>query len=395
MNLYQTYRKYNFIFFACLLFQIFAVASFNALVDPYVVFDSPKLVGFNKVKKETHNHARLFKAREAIRIRPQTVFLGFSRTEFGLDPDHPAFRDRQPAYNLALPGANMYEARRYFDHAIYLNPDLSLVVIGVDFMMFTTFDEVKPDFKEERLETKNIIKTDLLEALFSLDAVISSLKTIKVNILAPNDVGFYYPNGLRDPEFFKRHIFPGISNQGRFKKFLQEDLASLNQSMNNHDESIISTAYLDELKKVVETCRRKNIEIKLFISPVHVSLWEARRLLNVWRSFEAWKRELVKIAPVWDFSGYNSITTEAIGKEDMKNYIDPSHYTKEVGDLMLNRMFNVNQETVPQDFGVLMTAENIGEHLEQIERQRTKWIQEHPEMLEYVKRFLPKIRAKK
>ncbi|KOR35601.1 MULTISPECIES: hypothetical protein [Planktothricoides] len=388
MKLYQTYQKYNLILFVCLLSQILAIVSFNVIVDPYVVFNSPKIVGFNKVKKETHSHARLFKAMEAIRVRPQTVFLGFSRTEFGLDPAHPAFRDRQPAYNLALPGANMYEARRYFDHAIYLNPDLNLVVIGVDFMMFTTFDEIKPDFKEERLETKNIVATDLLDVLFSLDAVFGSLKTIKANILSPNDVGFYYPNGLREPEFFKKHIFGGISNQGRFKKFLQEDLASLRKSMNNY-QPIISTAYLNDLKKVVEICREKNIKIKLFISPVHVSLWESRRLLNVWPSFEEWKRELVKIAPVWDFSGYNSITTEPIGQEDMKNYIDPSHYTKEVGDLILNRMFDVNQETVPQDFGVLVTDKNIEEHLKQIERQRAKWIQEDPEMLKYVETFVP------
>lgn len=387
MELEQNYRKYILIFLIFLLFQVGIVVFFNALVDPYVVFNSPKIVGFNKVKKETHSHARLFKAMAAIRVRPKTVFLGFSRTEFGMDPDHPALRDRQPAYNLALPGANMYETKRYFDHAIYLNPDLNLVIIGVDFTMFTSFDDVKPDFKEERLETENITRTDLLEALFSLDAVISSLKTIKANILSPNDVGFYYANGLRDPEFFKKHIFPGISNQGRFKNFLQEDLATLRQRMNN-DQPIISSAYLNDLKQVVEICRAKNIDIKLFISPVHVSLWEAWHLVNISPHIEEWKRELVKIAPVWDFSGYNSITTEAIGKKDMKNYIDPSHYTKEVGDLILNKMFGVNLETVPPDFGVLLTEQNIEEQLQHLAAQRSLWLAKHPEMLEYVKKFI-------
>ncbi|GFZ91240.1 hypothetical protein [Okeania sp. KiyG1] len=74
-------------------------------------------------------------------------------------------------------------------------------------------------------------------------------------------------------------------------------------------------------------CQENNIKLILFISPSHATQWEAIRATGEWSTFEEWKREVVKITPVFDFSGYNTITTEPI-HNDMENYRDNSHYTK-------------------------------------------------------------------
>ena len=92
----------------------------------------------------------------------------------------------------------------------------------------------------------------------------------------------------------------------------------------------------------------------------------------MWSDFENWKREIVAITPVWDFSGYNSITTEPVAK-GMKNYLDSSHYSSEVGNLILNRLFNYQEETVTADFGILITQENIQSHLDLILVEQTSW----------------------
>ncbi len=91
----------------------------------------------------------------------------------------------------------------------------------------------------------------------------------------------------------------------------------------------------------------------------------------------------MKIAPVWSFSGYNSITTEPIS-ENLKNYIDPSHYRSEVGDLVLNRILEYNDEKVPDDFGVLLTPENIESHIEQVRSDREAWAKKHPDEVKLV-----------
>jgi len=39
---------------------------------------------------------------------------------------------------------------------------------------------------------------------------------------------------------------------------------------------------------------------------------EVIRVTGLWQEFEQWERELTEMAPVWDFSGYNSITSKSI-----------------------------------------------------------------------------------
>ena len=80
---------------------------------------------------------------------------------------------------------------------------------------------------------------------------------------------------------------------------------------------------------------------------------------------------MVAITPVWDFSGYNSITTQPI-KPVMNNYVDNSHYSPPIGAFVLNRVLSHNVEQVPKDFGVLMTPDNIEQHLANIGSDRTE-----------------------
>ncbi|NEQ87322.1 MAG: hypothetical protein F6K26_47080, partial [Moorea sp. SIO2I5] len=117
--------------------------------------------------------------------------------------------------------------------------------------------------------------------------------------------------------------------------------------------------------------------------------WESLRVSGLWPELEKWKSRLVEITAVWDFSGYNSITTEAIG-EGMKNYWDSSHYREEVGDLILNRLFSYQSQTVPEDFGVLITPENVESHLGKIRNERESWAENNPDLVQLVEDLNPK-----
>ncbi|NET72339.1 MAG: hypothetical protein F6K62_15805, partial [Sphaerospermopsis sp. SIO1G2] len=102
--------------------------------------------------------------------------------------------------------------------------------------------------------------------------------------------------------------------------------------------------------------------------------------------FENWKKKLVELTPVWDFSGYNSITTEKL-QDVMENYADSSHYTKPVGDLVLNRILGYQADQVPTDFGVLLTPENIESHLAKIRADREKWVKNNQDELQLVQKL--------
>ena len=58
----------------------------------------------------------------------------------------------------------------------------------------------------------------------------------------------------------------------------------------------ISESFLNDLKEVVRQCREREIELKIFISPTHVTELELLRLAGLWPLVEQWKQEIVKIA---------------------------------------------------------------------------------------------------
>jgi hypothetical protein len=55
--------------------------------------------------------------------------------------------------------------------------------------------------------------------------------------------------------------------------------------------------------------------------------------------------------------------------------------------LVLNRLFDYQSGTVPDDFGILITSDNIESHLAQIRSQREVWAAQNPEVVEMVQRW--------
>ncbi len=379
----KSYRRYSLYLLGLFLIQSVFFSGFNLLIDPYGIFKSPAMVGINRIKPEKRKQVRLFKAIAVSRLRPQMVFLGSSRTEFGLGTSHPVLQPFQPAYNLAIPAPNMYEVRRYLEHAI-ANNQLQQVVLGIDFFMFNVFLPNTPDFNENRLEKTEITLQDTINSIYSIDVLLASLVTVRHNQQKPNGLDYFHPDGSRTEN--RDIIFGNQPMREIMRAGLQQNTFLARQNPARRYQ--LSQDHLNELQKIVNLCREHNINLKIFISPAHGTHWESIRVGGFWPVFEQWKREIVKISPIWDFSGYNSITTEPIS-DDMKNYLDSSHYTQEVGKLLLNRIFQTNEEKVPRDFGVLITPENIESHIQKIQQDRAVWAENNPEMVEFVEKLKP------
>jgi hypothetical protein len=174
-----------------------------------------------------------------------------------------------------------------------------------------------------------------------------------------------------------------------FKMMLNNYLSNPSYYSHYH----FSQELLNNFKTTVNLCKQHNIDLKIFISPVHAAQLEAIRVAGIWSIFEQWKREISKVMPVWDFSDYNSITTEPISN-DMKNFFESVHYRKEVGDLILNRIFHYHEETVPDDFGILLTAGNSESHLEKIRADREEWAKKNPDVVNLVQDLKRKLEEK-
>jgi hypothetical protein len=365
------YRRYNCIFLLTALLPLLSVGIFNIAVDPYGIYDTFSISRFNQYKPDKWKHQRLFKAVDITRIKPVTIFLGSSRTNLGLNPDYTTLKDRQPAYNLGLNGANTYETLRYLQHAIKNQKDLKLVILGLDFIMFNQDLGNQTGFEESRLEKQSLTGRDFINTAFSFDALSLSEKTFKANKNS-FDRDIYYPNG-----FMRLGRSQTDRNLSEFKK-------SIGVYFNVHSDYKLSQAYLGDLREIVRLCRENNITLIAFISPAHVTQIEAIYAARQWQLLEQWKREVVKILPVWDFSDYNSITTEPIS-EKMHHYIDSSHYKEAIGNSILDRILSRNKEKIPQDFGVYLTPENIEAQLTKLKRERDRWARQYPDEVELVR----------
>jgi hypothetical protein len=102
--------------------------------------------------------------------------------------------------------------------------------------------------------------------------------------------------------------------------------------------------------------------------------------------------------PLWDFSVYNQFTTEPIPKTGdtetaMQWYWDSSHYKKELGDIMLDKIFHYHESgrIVPDNFGILLTSENIDDHLQKIRADRQHYRDTHPDDIAEIEELADKL----
>jgi hypothetical protein len=82
---------------------------------------------------------------------------------------------------------------------------------------------------------------------------------------------------------------------------------------------------------------------------------------------------------LWDFSGYNSVTTEPVATP-MQYYWDSSHFTERVGGWILTRVMGGTETgQIPADFGVSLTDENVEAHLAAVRADRDSYVRMHPQ----------------
>ncbi len=394
-------RRYLGIFLGLAAAGYLTVGAFNLVVDPLDVFGMPKIQGFNAVKSDVESHVRLAKALQVRRLKPKTVVVGSSRALLGLDPESAAWpAGSAPVYNLSLYGGYLYEAMRFYQHAL-AQGSVEKAVIAVDMWMFDRVWTVRPGFDETRFLVDADGKPqqpDDLEAfrvLFSLDLLRASLRTVgrqsKKDALAQRPDGFSawrdeaaYPvskGGHRTQFGYMERMFGATAwSPDTAKRWKFGDPADPQPA-------------LEYYRRMISDSYKAGVDAAFVIPPAHARIWETIHAAGLWSEWEAWKRRLVAIAaeeaskagkppfPVWDFSGYNAVTTEDVpagARTAMRYYWDGSHFKARVGDMMLARMFG-NGTAAPADFGVRLTAASMDAAFAATRAARAAYAATHPD----------------
>jgi hypothetical protein len=391
------------------------VSAFNYLIDPYGIYRQV-CFNFNAQKPYASTQIRMVKAYGAKNIRPRSLSLGNSRVDIGLDPLCTAWpEDGKPNYNLGIPGGDLYTSLKYLEYAFNFS-EVRYVVMGLDFMDFPAspayqsrknneMEEFEKRLCSETLCTDNFIYInqrvkDIITSIGSLSATIDSVRTVfNQGSADTTPMGF---NPLKEYDDY-------VHKEGHYSLFLQRDIENarnyIKKSKNLFVNGTNSSPNFDNLKKIIRLCRQKNVHLYFYIHPYHARLNETIKAAGFWSLFEEWKRQIVKIvdeeskekgwhADLWDFSGYNSITTEQVPtrgdtKTKMKWYWEAGHYKKETGDLVLHRIFNNFKLTKDlSDFGILLDSKSLERHLNVIRVDQENYLAQNLETVYEIKELV-------
>ena len=397
-----------------------AVLAVNARIDPYglaAIVASPDEAGVIEGARPG-----IF-WRKALAVRnpmPRTVILGTSRAEFGLDPRHPGFApEYQPVENLALGGVSIEQIRLLLIHANVRSP-LKMAVIGLDMESF--IDQGRADFDPAALlgnpesEPQRFVRLRVGVSRESLAASLARL-SLPEPAAADANVGGKPAEtpAWRIPDEALR-LWDGqrgivwVAEYDNFHSRLRY-LFPKGPSASVWAQDGRRAAAMRSFRELLRYARNHDIELRLFISPVHARYLEWYQRVGWWPLFESWKRALVETIDaeakadgsrpayvLWDFASYHAISTEPVPMigdhaTRMRWYRETSHYAPEVGNLVLDRILGVQaSEPSPLPDG-RMSAATIEQHLSEIRSGAVRYRLSEPnevadldDMLAYLRR---------
>ena len=363
-------KKFLKIVLGLSFFVAILIGGVNYIVDPYGIYKT----NIFQNKPEQDKNIRLAKVVKVEEFKPVSISLGTSRTEYGYDPNHEYFS--KPSYNLAVSAASLYENRLYLEHAIKQG-NLKEVILVADWRMFNDPKMRKLDDFENSFNVENIYKQ-----LFSVDLFISSFKTI----INQKSKSSYLENGQRDWYFNQENI----DKQGGHLKVMNKDekdyYRNSNYKFNSNIYQDTQKSSFEDFRKILELCYQNNIKLDIVFGPSHIRQWEAYDYYQDIETWYKWKKDVVlfveKIADeqektpyrIMDFSVYHELTAETVPtnpKEKMKYHWEASHYKKELGDIVLDRLLDISPY---KDFGVELNIQNIDNHIQNLREDRVKFI---------------------
>jgi hypothetical protein len=344
-------------FFAGLVSLMALVGAINYLIDPFDLWGAPLIAGVNTAK--SFGNIVFLKPLQVEVRHPRTVVLGTSRVQFGIDPRD--FPPDERAYNFGIPAAKLDELKAYAEH-ILAHTQTNKLVIGLDFFAFNDTDRGESSYRKVILGDAALLRAAPV-VLFSQAALERSRHTLADSRKkrVGNDRGdgfslFSMGSGRDAKTEFLAMVARFVAND-----YIYGDYRSFARSMRDY-------------RALLTAARARGVTVVSYISPVHAAFLEAIDCMGLWPTFKAWERELAQVSqefnvPLWDFAGYNEITTTPL-KDGFRTHFDGSHFRPEIGRLVIARIYG---EGEPSTFGIRVDPGNIEAHLAEMEAARERY----------------------
>jgi hypothetical protein len=389
------------------------VATFNALVDPYAVLGTPTIAGLTRLKPAAIARPTLAKPYAVERVRANTLLLGSSRVDAGLDPRDPAWPEAlRPVFNLGLAGSGPDDFFRILQQALRVSrPKLVIVGIGLDDTLRvapppdavatpqagTAIDSLaarvraRPDGTPNGLYWRARLH-DLVMSLFTLDATADSVSTLWRQ--RAGDVSAMTPLGYNTAADFVRWT----RTDGPLGLFLAKDREKARRFL----AAARAPAFdLGALGDMIDRASDAGAEVIVMVTPGHVDELELLRQAGLMPLREEWLRQIVAIAgaagarpgahvAVWDFSAPSQYTTESPTPRAGTNWFwESNHFKAALGGLMIRRMLGEDATGI----GIRLDAGNVDAENETVASDLARYEASRPDDVARVTRIIDAARG--
>lgn len=336
----------SFGLFVLLNFTI--LVTFNYLIDPFNIFHTKFLKHqfqmnerFVKVEFLEKNHNNF-----------NGYLFGSSRIGTTLPSSIEHYIPHSKLYNFTLSSANLYDYLihlRYFIKAKYPMKTLYLQ-LDIDNMMY--YGQNPDDYlsKAHPYTLKKSLALYYVQYLTGFFPFNSEGK-INKNLNHTEGVSYHLNNGTWSEDNKEIELLTNCQNY----------VESVEEFHAKHTPVLKYTKAkenIEALTEIINLCKTNHIQLYLFTTPHNQNMMDTfykDDYLN-------YLKDIVQISSFYDFSGYNSVSTNNC------NYYETSHYRPLVGKLIAGRIFKDKEMSIPKDFGIWVTKQNINKHLQNLEK---------------------------
>lgn len=395
-------RRYVILVLLATALAPLSTAAFNLAVDPY---DFQGMLGVRAIDPNRMSlygpdgpfipewYGKVFNVRW---FKPDAAVFGSSSSgsligmhELGSDPRH---RFGKRIYHFSVAGPSIGMLKHYFRHTEALSK-LDQAVLELNFFMFNA-DKLKPDASYlARVPMAHLPDYERRFLWYMLESSVTQATTRdSLDILVRRN----FPGkslGALENEWAgilaPAQAPPATAVAPPTAMSYREQIAAVDRAIYIglfHDRAnapfrfVDDTGYdtFDELREILAEARSRGTRLHIYLSPSHARMSEMIAYDGRWELFEEWKRKVTAVVaedaaahpdapvPLWDFSGYNSVTTEPLPPEgapagSWKYYLDTVHFSRVTADLMVDRMFDFHEagRVIPDDFGIRLTPANV------------------------------------
>jgi hypothetical protein len=369
----------------------------NLLVDPYEVFGTPRIAGISLFKPITRNHALLAKTFQVARAHPVTVLIGSSPVHIGIDASAPAWpTTMRPVYNYGIPGAYETSTSLLTLQEAVATDGVKNAVVFLDFQNFFSPENPDPALLEDdrrfrftpggapNPDSRPKRANDRFLSLGTMGALIDSLTTVALQgrphvlNLAPDGSGT------------EADFIDAARDDGVYDLFAQKDAFEAKRAK---EVARVMAGWvgtlpdMDAVAAIVAFARAHDVKLTLVIAPHHVDALELYWRAGLWPRVEQLKAELTTLVAaqgqdgavaLWDFLDYSSFNTEPVPEAGDRRtptswFWEPTHFKKQLGEVMIQRMFGSNAPL----FGTELTPNNLAEHNARVRDGRRALVCEH------------------